>query len=70
LAGSCGGGTITATANTNVISLTGATLAANSTCTFSVYVIGTSFGWKHNITSPVTAANAPAGNVAVATILI
>jgi hypothetical protein len=32
--------------------------------------MGTSFGWKHNVTSPVTAANAPNGNVALATILI
>jgi uncharacterized repeat protein (TIGR01451 family) len=70
LAGSCGGGTIAAVPGTNAVSLSGATLAANTTCTFSVYVIGTSFGWKHNVTSPVTAANAPAGNVALASILI
>jgi hypothetical protein len=70
LTGSCGGGTITAVAGDNTISLSGATLAASSSCTFSVTVMGTSFGWKHNVTSPVTAANAPNGNVALATILI
>lgn len=67
---SCGGGTITAIPGTYEINLSGATLTATTTCTFSVYVIGTSFGWKHNVTSPVTANNAPAGNVALATILI
>jgi PKD repeat protein len=70
LTGSCGGGTITAPAGDNTITLTGATLPASSTCTFYVYIIGNSFGWKHNITSRVTADNAPPGNQAVATILI
>jgi uncharacterized repeat protein (TIGR01451 family) len=70
LTGTCGGGTITAIAGDDTISLSGATLAANASCTFSVYVMGTTFGWKHNATSPVTAANAPAGNQALASILI
>jgi uncharacterized repeat protein (TIGR01451 family) len=48
----------------------GGTLSAGSSCSFSVYVTGTSFGLKLNVTSPITAANAPPGNQAYAQIWI
>src|SRR5262249_13218287 len=49
LANACGsGGDVTTTAATGVISLTGGSIAANSTCSFQVTVTGTSTGVKDN----------------------
>jgi hypothetical protein len=66
LTGSCGSGTITTSAS--VVSLSGGTIAAGGSCTFSVNVVGTTGGHKVNTTETVTSSNAGSGNQATATI--
>ena len=63
LSGSCGGGAITAVAGSGAVSLSGATLATNSSCTFSVNVTGTTAGQKKNM---VAASSANGGTSAPA----
>src|SRR5205823_2745707 len=70
LTGSCFGGTITAVAGTNTISLTGASIPANSSCTFSVNITGTAPGVITNTTSAVSSNEAPAGLAAQAVITV
>jgi hypothetical protein len=54
LSGNCTA-TITANAGSNTIGITALNLAASSSCTFSVDVIGTSLGTKNNISGNVSA---------------
>ncbi|HEV2991424.1 MAG TPA: CSLREA domain-containing protein [Candidatus Angelobacter sp.] len=68
--GSCGGGTITATAGSGSVSLAGATVAASGSCMFSVNVTGTTSGNKVNTTGAVTSANGGTGNTATASIVV
>ncbi|HYL73403.1 MAG TPA: hypothetical protein VEU96_04320 [Bryobacteraceae bacterium] len=74
LTGSCGGGTITATAGTGTVSLSGATIAASSSCSFSVSVVafvGTPAGQIYtNTTGNVTSNEAGPGNTATATLTV
>jgi uncharacterized repeat protein (TIGR01451 family) len=68
LTGTCGSGTVTATAGTGVISLSGGTIAASSSCTFSVNVTGTTAGTKNNTTGNVTSTEGGTGGTASASI--
>jgi large repetitive protein len=70
LTGTCGGGTITATQGTNAISLTGATLAQSSSCTFSANVTGTAAGQQNNTTSAITSTQGGTGSTASASIAV
>jgi uncharacterized repeat protein (TIGR01451 family) len=74
LTGSCDGGTITATAGTGTVSLSGATIAAGGSCSFSVSVVafvGTPGGQIYtNTTGNVTSNEAGAGNTATATLTV
>jgi choice-of-anchor C domain-containing protein len=61
LTGGCDGGTIVATEGSDSVSLAGASLAARSSCTFSVNVTATTPGEKDNTTGPVTSIQADGG---------
>lgn len=67
--GTCGGGTITAFAGTNVISLSGATLPGGGSCTFSVDVTAVLAGVQVNTTSNISSTNPIlVGNTGTATL--
>jgi uncharacterized repeat protein (TIGR01451 family) len=54
--GSISGQTITATAGTSVISMSGATLSANASCSFSVSVLGDVAGQYTNISGSISSS--------------
>jgi hypothetical protein len=69
LSGSCFGGTISAQSFTRVLALSGAAIPVNSSCTFTIRVIGTAQETINvNVTNPVTSANGGDGNTATATL--
>ncbi|HET9050128.1 MAG TPA: hypothetical protein VFO60_00400, partial [Candidatus Dormibacteraeota bacterium] len=70
LSGSCGGGTITAIAGSGAVSLSGATLAASGTCTFSVDVTGSAAGLQTNVTGNVTSTEGGTGGTATASVTV
>ena len=70
LSGSCGGGTITAAAGSNSVSLSGAILAASASCTFAVNVAGATAGAQNNVTGAVTSTEAGNGGTASAQITV
>jgi hypothetical protein len=67
LANTCGG-IATAVQGTGSVSLTGATIASNSSCTLTVNVTTTSIGSLTNTTGSVTSSNSLPGNTASATL--
>jgi bacillolysin len=66
LTGDCGGGTITVLGST--VSLSGATLGAGASCTFSVNVVAIAVGPKTNITGNVTSVEGGTGGTATAAV--
>jgi uncharacterized repeat protein (TIGR01451 family) len=70
LAGTCGGGTITATQGTNAVTLSAASLAQSTSCTFSVNVTGISVGQQTNTTGAVTSTQGGTGGTATAGIVV
>ena len=68
--GSCGGGAITAAAGSANVSLSGAMLVDNASCTFAVNVTGSAVGTQTNITNVVTSSNGGNGNTATATVIV
>ncbi len=63
-------GAVNATANTNVISLTGGTVGGSTSCTIAVTVTATAPGVATNITGAITATGIPAGGPATATVTV
>lgn len=68
--GSCGGGTITAAAGSNSVSLSGASLADGASCTFAVNVAGAAAGVQNNVTGAVSSTEASNGGTASAQITV
>lgn len=68
LTGTCGGGAVTATAGTNSVALSAGTIPANSSCSFSVNVTGTTAGTKNNTTGNVQSTEAGPGGTASASV--
>src|SRR5205823_4402137 len=57
-------------ASASNISLSGGTLTANSSCTFTVEVAGATGGAKHNAIDAVTSAEGGTGNAAAADVVV
>src|SRR5262249_16693617 len=70
LSGTCGGGTITATACSRGVSLSGGTIAANSSCTFSINVTGVTAGVQSNTTGNVSSTEGGTGGTASANVTV
>ena len=70
LTGSCGGGTITADPSSSAVSLGGASLGPDTSCTFSVDVIGAADGVQTTTTGNVTSTEGGPGGTATASITV
>jgi len=65
----CGSGSLAITGG-NLLTFSGASFAANSSCTFSVTVTDTTAGTKNNTTSAVTSTEAGNGNTASGSLVV
>jgi uncharacterized repeat protein (TIGR01451 family) len=63
----CGSGSLVITGG-NLLTFSGGSLSANSSCNFSIQVTGATIGTKNNITSAVTSTEGGPGNTASATL--
>jgi arabinogalactan endo-1,4-beta-galactosidase len=70
LSGTCGGGTISASAGAATVTLSGATLSASASCNFSVNVVGMASGVQNNVTSAVTSTEGGTGKTASASVTV
>lgn len=70
LTGSCGGGTIAATAGSAAIGLTGGDVPVSGNCTFSVNVTGIAVGTQTNTTGQVTSTEGGTGGTATASVSV
>lgn len=70
LTGNCGSGTITAVAGSGSVGLSGASLVAASSCTFTVNVTSSTSGTLQNTTGVVTSSEAGNGGTASATLIV
>src|SRR5207244_3670045 len=70
LTNTCSGGTVTAPAGGGTVSLSGATLAGGTACTFAVDVTGTTAGVKANTTETVTSTQGDSGGRATARVTV
>ena len=68
--GNCDGGTLTATAGSNSISLTGGTIPVGSFCVVSVNVTSAVTGTYTNTSGPVSSTNGGTGNTASAVLTV
>jgi hypothetical protein len=64
------GGTLTTTAATRTIAFSGGSVNANSSCSFSVTVTGSTAGVKNNTTSTITSSNSGTVSAAIATLTV
>ena len=70
LTSTCVGGSITATGGSGSVSLTGLTLAASASCTFSVNVTGSTAGTKSNTTGAISSTEGGTGGTATASLAV
>ncbi len=70
LSSTCGGAASAVAGSPSTLSLTGGTVAGNSSCTVTVNVVGTVAGPQVNNTSAVTASGGLTGNSATASIVV
>ncbi|HWB84292.1 MAG TPA: Ig-like domain repeat protein [Bryobacteraceae bacterium] len=69
LTGSCGSGTISAVAGSGTISLSGGTIPASGSCTFSVNVTATAIATMTNTTSAIASNEAGDGSTSSASLM-
>jgi arabinogalactan endo-1,4-beta-galactosidase len=70
VSGSCGGGSIRATAGSDSISLADATLEAGGSCTFALNISAIAAGTQNNTTDAVTSTEGGSGKTASASITV